>query len=352
MFYDRKVRYFSYYEAGERIKGSGFVKLEARDGHLRLELAIRGLGNTEGSFLVLLVQADKERTLGEISLREGSGSLRHECHMEFPYEELTAIRIPIANEKEVLCRLEEPLQSVAKRREKNEQVQEEAVKEDGRKAAQEREEPRAASVRERTWQEQHREEAVKEDGGKAAQEREEPRAASVRERAWQEQHREEAVKEDGRKAAQEREEPRAVSVQEAPRMAQCAADTARGDRLPVVRLQEDKWSQLCAIYPHIFPFRDERDYLSITPSDFVLLPSADYTAAHNSFLLHGYYNYQHLILTRVERRGESFYYLGVPGRYYEKEKQVAVMFNFESFECAEEPAEQGDFGYYMMRVKL
>ena len=117
-------------------------------------------------------------------------------------------------------------------------------------------------------------------------------------------------------------------------------------------MSEDKWFQLLAIYPHIKPFCDEREYLSIGPADFVLFTSASYRASNNSFLLHGYYNYHHLILTRIERRGEILYYLGVPGNYYDREKQVAVMFGFESFECAEEPAQNGDFGYYMMRVKL
>lgn len=276
MFYDRKVKYFSYYESGERIRGSGFVKLEVRDELLRIELAIRGLGAMEGSYAVLLVQGDREIPAGEVSLREGSGNLRHECHMQFPYEELTAIRIPLAAGREVLCRLSE----------------------------------QSPPVRDAESQNKRKNEG--QEKGK-----------EIRHAEGQE----------------ERQDAR-------------AAELPRADRSPVIRLQEDKWSQLCAIYPHIFPFRDERDYLSITPSDFVLLPSADYTAAHNSFLLHGYYNYQHLVLARVECRGEILYYLGVPGRYYEKEKQVAVMFNFESFECAEEPAEQGDFGYYMMRVKL
>lgn len=117
-----------------------------------------------------------------------------------------------------------------------------------------------------------------------------------------------------------------------------------------VRLMEDKWPQLWAIYPHIRPFQDEREYLSIGPSDFVLFPESSYRAVNNSFLLHGYYNYRHLILGRMERKGESCYYIGVPGNFYEREKQVAIMFGFESFECAEEPAQAGDFGYYMMRI--
>lgn len=43
---------------------------------------------------------------------------------------------------------------------------------------------------------------------------------------------------------------------------------------------------------------------------------------------------------------------GVPGNYFEREKQVAIMFGFESFECEAEPAKTGDFGYYMMRTEL
>jgi hypothetical protein len=44
--------------------------------------------------------------------------------------------------------------------------------------------------------------------------------------------------------------------------------------------------------------------------------------------------------------------VGVPGNYYEKEKQVAVMFGFESFETKTEPAKEGDFGYYMIGVVI
>lgn len=130
------------------------------------------------------------------------------------------------------------------------------------------------------------------------------------------------------------------------------AGSSSGHEKRPVRLMEDKWQQIWAIYPHIRPFQDEREYLSISPADFVLLPGDAYRAANNSFLLHGYYNYDHLILTKLEKRGEVSYYIGVPGNYYEREKQVAIMFGFESFECGTEPAQAGDFGYYMMKTQL
>lgn len=138
------------------------------------------------------------------------------------------------------------------------------------------------------------------------------------------------------------------------KVAESSGDHKRGEK-PIeeqIKPMEDKWPQLWAIYPHIRPFQDEREYLSIAPADFVLFTAASYRSVNNSFLLHGYYNYKHLILARVEKRGEIFYYIGVPGNFYEREKQVAIMFGFESFECAEEPAQAGDFGYYMMRVEL
>lgn len=145
---------------------------------------------------------------------------------------------------------------------------------------------------------------------------------------------------DGGDTAGDREKPKPPRTQrtvQAPHMAS---------------MSEDKWQQLQKIYPHIRPFQDEREYLSLRPEDFVILPSDAYRLVQNSFLLHGYFNYEHLILTCVPQKGGDQYYIGVPGNFFEKEKQVAVMYGFESFECRREPAGEGEFGYYMIRVRL
>ena len=119
-----------------------------------------------------------------------------------------------------------------------------------------------------------------------------------------------------------------------------------------LHMKDTKWEQLSSIYPHIHPFRDAREFLSVGPEDFVVLRERCYQMTHNSFLLHGYYNYRHLLLMRQENSGEVKYYIGVPGNFYEREKQVARMFGFESFEGAREPAWDGDFGYYLISVEL
>ena len=113
-----------------------------------------------------------------------------------------------------------------------------------------------------------------------------------------------------------------------------------------------KWQQLWYLYPHRIPFHDEREYLSVRPEDFVILNSRSYKLVNNSFLLHGFFNYDYLLLGRMEKDGKERFYIGVPGNFYEREKQVALMFGFESFECQKEPAQVGDFGYYMIPVEL
>ncbi len=160
----------------------------------------------------------------------------------------------------------------------------------------------------------------------------------------------EEVKNSERTAAKPMEEKRTEQPTEAIPMEEKRTEQPAPPTEPV--LLEDKWEQLSAIYPHICPFSDEREYLSLGPQDFVILRGQYYKLVSNSFLLHGYYNYNHLILTGVTRRNNVRYYIGVPGVYYEREKKIAILFGFESFECAVEPAKEGDFGYYMIPVEL
>lgn len=117
------------------------------------------------------------------------------------------------------------------------------------------------------------------------------------------------------------------------------------------KVENRKWKQICKVYPHIKPFGDFREYIKLELKDMVLVSEKKYSLVENSFLLHGYYNYGHLILWRKEKAPVK-YYIGVPGNFYDKEKQVAVLYGFESFEGAAEPAGEGDFGYYMTEVML
>lgn len=181
--------------------------------------------------------------------------------------------------------------------------------------------------------------------------------ASEREQDMAEPEREAAVSEREPDTAEpEREDAApgpAVRAAEENKMARPQSTKPEQPQTPhMTSMREDKWQQLQKIHPHIRPFQDQREYLSLRPEDFVILHSSAYRLVQNSFLLHGYFNYDHLILTRVSQKGGNQYYIGVPGNFFEKEKQVAIMYGFESFECRQEPAQEGEFGYYMIRVDL
>ena len=162
-----------------------------------------------------------------------------------------------------------------------------------------------------------------------------------------------------KKPAQEADKQPREQTPEAAETVVTSLVPSQGDRISkrsaaenTLHMKDTKWEQLSSIYPHIRPLRDAREFLSVGPEDFAVLRERCYQRTHNSFLLHGYYNYRHLLLLRQETAGQAKYYIGVPGNFYEREKQVARMFGFESFEGAREPAWEGDFGYYLISVEL
>lgn len=134
-------------------------------------------------------------------------------------------------------------------------------------------------------------------------------------------------------------------------------------------MTESKWEQLKDMFPIVTIFGQETETLLLNPKDLVVLPEEYHHLANNSFLMHGYYNYRQLLLTRWQAQEGYQYYVGVPGTFYDREKSVARMFGFEGFENGEgsrrqmhatqentEPHEPcvypGCFGYYMKKVSL
>ena len=117
-------------------------------------------------------------------------------------------------------------------------------------------------------------------------------------------------------------------------------------------IYEDKWQQLCKKYPNVHPFPNGKIFLSIKPQDFIILQQEYQKLVQNSFLLHGFYNYGHMILGKLSEEEEASVYIGIPGVYYEQEKRAAQMFGFVGFESTEHPVRAGSYGYYMIEVKI
>ncbi len=114
---------------------------------------------------------------------------------------------------------------------------------------------------------------------------------------------------------------------------------------------ETRWERLCDLFEVIHPFEDGKEFLKITPGDFYILRENYQHLGHNSFLLHGFYNYHYLIMGKKNSSSNDTYLLGVPGVYYEREIMAAKMFGFEGFDCSKPQCETGSFGYYFVTVE-
>lgn len=90
--------------------------------------------------------------------------------------------------------------------------------------------------------------------------------------------------------------------------------------------------------------------------DLRILPRKYWNISNNSFLMHGYHNYNHLLL--IEKDG--YYTIGVPGIYSTRESHAASLFGFPQFTSeynqtlhltAEEQNDYGTFGYWLCEIK-
>ena len=96
--------------------------------------------------------------------------------------------------------------------------------------------------------------------------------------------------------------------------------------------------------------------MKIQRGEISILPRCEWKLANNNFLLHGYYNYRHLVLIDEGNQLK----LGVPGIYHEREARAAATFGFPEF-IAEadvnvtlEPQERNEnqqFGYWCRQVR-
>jgi hypothetical protein len=308
MYFDRQIKYLNYYEDGERIKTAGFVRAIVRDDLCMMQIKINGLP-FDGTFdrKVVLKDDDRESTLLKIRIHEGTADTE-EMAMDrrsmgegaMPYEDIKEIWIPISDNKEIRC----------------------------------------------IWNMQKGE--VKNSKDKDMVEK------VTKEKSTNDKMPEESVKQKRTEESEENKSTENKSVKN--KEAEITADEYRQNMHNITQISgEDKWSRLALLYKHGNICGKMSDCIVIRPEDFVILPDRYYGLANNSFLLHGYHNYGYMILARYAstQGGNNYkYYIGVPGNFYEKEVQVALMFGFESFEGVQDYVQPGDFGYYMTGVEL
>lgn len=301
-FFDKKTAYLIWDMREGQVKGVGSVKFLAMDEVCRIEAVITGCGNVEGTYSIYVCSGDIRSLLGQITLHKGKGNFYLKCntntlgHQALPYRQVTGVFIDLKTE----------------------------------------------GILQQKWLPMT----------EAIQKQDVDQTASPIEVAHKKS--EEKTEEEISKNLQEQEQEMILpkkSSQKTTMTEEIKTDT-KPPQTEAFALYTNKWTQLCAIYPVVHPFQDGRAYLSIEPRDFVILQERYQPMVQNSFLLHSFYHYRHLLLGRVKQGQHVQYYLGVPGVFYEKEKAAALFYGFESFEGAVTPAKEGEFGYYMKRVQI
>ncbi len=109
------------------------------------------------------------------------------------------------------------------------------------------------------------------------------------------------------------------------------------------------WQNLCKLFPAARPFEPSAwEVLCISLQDIGRLPPENWVWGNNHFLLHGYYQYHHLILAR--QRNENKVYLGIPGEFGVNEKFMAAMFGLHQFQ--RERQGRSDKGYWLTPIRI
>ena len=93
----------------------------------------------------------------------------------------------------------------------------------------------------------------------------------------------------------------------------------------------------------------------LEPAQIRHFPKEARKLADNSFLLHSFYQYKHLVLAKKQTGGETEYLLMVPGVFHYRDIYLAGTFGFSSFlpmreECRRRQKKQGEFGYWYLAL--
>ena len=118
--------------------------------------------------------------------------------------------------------------------------------------------------------------------------------------------------------------------------------------------QTDPFEKLFVRADYIDAFDDDYFYdcIEVSPEKLKCLNQNEIDIAGNSFLLHGYYNFRHILFGRVrDNLDNTKYFIGVPGMYCNRERYMASMFGFNNFKKSHRSDYNNPyFGYWYQEI--
>lgn len=120
--------------------------------------------------------------------------------------------------------------------------------------------------------------------------------------------------------------------------------------LKMPKSHSSRWNFIMENFPPVAPFPAETsfEWVQLELKDLHLLPKSYWHLNNNSFLLHGFFNYHHLILGKKKDTQPCEWLLGVPGVFQNPERVMATLFGFPDFHSTSEAnTKTGQFGYWL-----
>lgn len=387
----RFMSYIYSYHKAEKLKNTGFAKIEARDEICRMEIHIKGAypmasaqsnvyGFYEDKGLLIGIY------LGSFGIRNGAGDIRiimdrnNMGDTQKSLEELQGIYLTLNGEEEnaMASTWDNIKVDTSYFKVFSEEIEEPPLLE-------RKEEPSSTASAseymgemqkepEQSEESQHAGKQESAAAGKAADEAEESyeaketEAEEVVENAQEaEMQAQEAQVEEAQAQQAQAEEKQTIAAEEEKEVLRAAEAVLMEQSCTCAELDFsvenfaqnhqtcglEQWKKMLREYPVVNPFDylDDVEVIKIEPKDLAKLEKKYWILANNSFLLHGYCSYRYLILARNIK--ENTFFIGIPGIFHPREKMMAGMFGFSQFQMSRSGhLRQGEFGYYIRSVEL
>ncbi len=332
----RFITYIYKYKNDEKMENAGFAKIEIRGGICRIEVHIRNI-NMEQTEATVYLFAEKENIIqgvpvGNITFSKGNGDIRY----AFETKELGNFGMAMEDMEGIFIPCEESLYLASRWKEgaieqKRFRIMEKIQKQENSEEPVEKPEIKEAAKAEAKQQSMNQPEMDRQNAAEA----------KMQQPAAEDQEHKEIKSEPNPKM----QETTKAKVQE--------EQPIQATELPLEEFfEENGWEgifqKLRLKLEVFFPFEGkEMECIRMQLNDLKEFPRKYWYIGNNSFLLHGFFNYRHIIFGETEEKGEKRYFIGVPGVFLNQERVMAAMFGFPEFRTAKTTEyKTGNFGYW------
>lgn len=387
--YKRLVSYIYAYPGGVRDKNVGFAKAEVRNGQFKLTVSVKGVYTDTPELFGVYVMVDGKKhqpggfTLlktGTVMVNQGIGQYQDLFNpmninqSGYTFEDISGIAL--ARENEAFYRMFSLWEDCILNTEDITFAQPEAAAASNPVAQADSEE---VSVKEQ----------VNRTTGQEAERKSAEMSGNVREAETVRRNAEDVSENEVEEAAVTSKPATPESAQSAGRQADLQQETAQmkaqqvrameavqellfrntnpqgtmpqNTKLQHTTPQNAKPQEEMPAFEKVFINRDfidafEDDYfydcVEVTPELLKQLPIEDDAVVNNSFLVHGYYNFKHILFGKVcENDNNTRYFIGVPGMYCNRERFMASMFGFCNFKKSHRSDYSNPyFGYWYQEI--